>query len=117
VLDIALLRYGAVGIASATAVVTIINATLLAVLLRRRVGLLGGRALLSESGRIAVASAATAVVAVAVWWPLDHALGRSTAGQVGSLLPALTAAAGVYLALARALGLAEIAVLRSLLRR
>ena len=38
VLDIALLRYGAVGIAASTAVVTVLNAGLLAVLLRRRVG-------------------------------------------------------------------------------
>ena len=44
VLDIALLRYGAAGIALATAIVTSFNAGMLAVLLRRRVGLAGRRA-------------------------------------------------------------------------
>jgi putative peptidoglycan lipid II flippase len=117
VLDIALLRYGAAGIAASTAVVTVLNAGLLAVLLRRRVGLLGGRALITEAARIALAAVLAAVVALGVWWPLDSALGRSTAGQLGSLVPALAAAGAVYLAAARALGLAEIAVLRSLLRR
>jgi putative peptidoglycan lipid II flippase len=117
VLDIALLRYGAAGIAASTAVVTVLNAGLLAVLLRRRVGLLGGRALIAEAARIALAAALAAVVALGVWWPLDAVLGRSTVGQLGSLVPALAAAGAVYLAAARVLGLAEIAVLRSLIRR
>jgi putative peptidoglycan lipid II flippase len=117
VLDIALLRYGAAGIAASTAVVTVLNAGLLAVLLRRRVGLLGGRALIAEAVRIALAAALAAVVALGVWWPLDAVLGRSTVGQLGSLVPALAAAGAVYLAAARVLGLAEIAVLRSLIRR
>ena len=86
-------------------------------LLRRRVGLLRGRALITEAARMALAAVLAAVVALGVWWPLDSALGRSTAGQLGSLVPALAAAGAVYLASARALGLAEIAVLRSLLRR
>jgi putative peptidoglycan lipid II flippase len=114
-LDIALLGYGAAGIAASTAVVTTLNAVLLAVLLRRRVGLLGGRALVSEGVRIVVATAVAAGLAVAVWWLLDQLLGRSTAGQLGSLLPALAVAAAAYLALARAFRLPEVAVLGSLL--
>src|SRR3954447_1784163 len=116
-LDIALLRFGAAGIAASTAAVTILNAILLAVLLRRRVGLLGGRALLSECGRIVIAAAVAAAVALAVWWALDEVLGRSTVGQVCSLLPALAAAGAAYLLLARAFGLSEVGVLRSLVRR
>ena len=70
-------------------------------LLRRRVGLLGGRALITEAARIALAAVLAAVVALGVWWPLDSALGRSTAGQLGSLVPAL-AAAGARLPVPRA---------------
>jgi hypothetical protein len=67
--------------------------------------------------RIAVASATAAGVAYAVWLGLDHALGRSFGGQLGSALVALAAATTAYLAACRVLGVRELAPLLSLASR
>ena len=50
VLDIALLGYGAAGIALSTSIVTIFNATVLAIALRTRVGSLHGREVRRHTG-------------------------------------------------------------------
>src|SRR5436190_15918440 len=90
VLDIALLRFGAAGIALATAFVTTFNAGALAVLLRRRVGLLHGREVARATVLTGVATIYCVIAAVGVWYPLDQLLGRSTIAQIVSLGAGLT---------------------------
>ena len=81
ILDLILYKpFGAGGIALATAVVTTWNATLLAILLSRRVGSLHVREVAGEAARIAVATVYCTAAAFGVWWPLDQLLGRSIAG-------------------------------------
>ncbi|MDX6520211.1 MAG: putative peptidoglycan lipid flippase [Gaiellales bacterium] len=117
VLDVALLRFGAAGIALATAVVTSFNAIALAVLLRRRVGPLHGREVARGSLLTAIATLYCAAAAFGVWYPLDRMLGRSLAAQLFTLGAALAAGTAVYLAAARFLRLPEAAVIGGLLRR
>src|SRR6476646_7853618 len=109
--------FGAAGIALATAVVTTSNATLLAVLLGRRVGSLHVREVAGEAARIAVATVYCTAAAFGVWWPLDQLLGRSIPAQLASVGLGLAAGAGAYLAAGRILHLAEMDVLASLARR
>jgi putative peptidoglycan lipid II flippase len=87
------------------------------VMLRRRLGRLGGAAIASTFVRVALASAAVAGVGWIVWHPLDGALGRSFPAQVVSLGLALAAAATTYLAACRALRVRELDVLLSLRAR
>jgi len=117
ILDIALLRFGAPGIALATAMVTTFNAAMLATLLRRRVGSLGGAEIVRHLGRTAVATAYCAAAAFGIWYPLDDLLGRSLPAQVVSLGAALAAGAAVYLAAATYLRLPEVGLIRSVLDR
>ena len=117
VLDVALLGYGAAGIALSTSIVTAFNATVLAIALRSRVGSLHVREVRRHTGRIAVATLYCAVAAFGVWWPLDQLLGRSFPAQVVTLGAGLAAGGFAYLAAARMMAIPEIAVLRSLLRR
>ena len=74
-LDLALLRYGAAGIALATAIVTSFNAGVLMVLLRRRVGSLHGREVLRAAALTAVATIYCTVAAFGVWYPTGQAPG------------------------------------------
>jgi putative peptidoglycan lipid II flippase len=116
-LDVAFSPLGIWGIPLATSVVNLAGTLALVVLLRRRLG----RLELSEVGRsfarVVVASAFAGALAFAVWWPLDHALGRSFGGQVVSLLPALAVATVGYLIACRALGVREMQALLSLRSR
>ncbi|MDX6532589.1 MAG: putative peptidoglycan lipid flippase [Gaiellales bacterium] len=116
-LDIALLRYGAAGIALATAIVTSFNALALAVLLRRRVGGLGGADMGWHLAMTVVATAYCAVAAFGVWYPLDQLLGRSLAAQIVSLGCALAAATAVYMAAATYLRLPEMSLITDILHR
>lgn len=117
VLDAVLYRVGAWGIALATAICNVAATVALLVLLRRRAGRLGGKAIASTTIRIAVASAAVAAVAWAVWRPLDSGLGRSFAAQAISVGAALIASVLVYLAACRLLRVRELEVLLSLRSR
>jgi len=101
-LDYLLLRiWGATGIALATSVVAATNLVTLLVLLRRRLGRIEGRALLSAAGRATLAaSASAAVMAVVV---------RAAPPQAAlQLLAGGTAGAVVYLLAARALRVEEL---------
>jgi hypothetical protein len=71
----------------------------------------------SSFARVAVAAAFAGALAFVVWWPLDHAVGRSFGGQLVSLLPALAAATAGYLTACRALGVREMQALLSLRSR
>jgi putative peptidoglycan lipid II flippase len=120
VLDIALYRVGAWGIALATAICNVAGTVALLVLLRRRLGRFDGRAIAMTVVKVVAASAAVAAVAWFVWEPLDSVLGRSFPGQFVSLGLALAASVGVYVGACRLLRVREMEVLlalRSRLRR
>ncbi|MGN6380057.1 MAG: murein biosynthesis integral membrane protein MurJ [Gaiellales bacterium] len=106
-LDLAFLHFGAAGIALSTSIVTAFNAIVLGVILRRRVGSLHMREVSGEVVRIAIASVYCVTAAFAVWWPLDHVLGRSLVAQVISLGLALVLGGVCYVASARMLRLTD----------
>jgi putative peptidoglycan lipid II flippase len=116
-LDLAFYRLGTWGIPLSTAIVNIAGTVALLIAMRRRLGGLDGGETLNTVLRIAVASAALAVVAYAVWEPLDATLGRAFPDQVVSLGLALAAAGVTYLAGVRILRVNELETLRRSLRR
>jgi len=117
VLDLALLGFGAAGIAFATSIVTTFNALVLAVLLRRRVGTLHGTDVARGAVLTAIATVYCAVAAFGVWYPLDRLLGDSILAQIVSLGAGLAAGGAAYLTAARYLRLPEVTVINSLVRR
>jgi putative peptidoglycan lipid II flippase len=117
VLDLVLYRVGVWGIPLATAICNVAGTVALLVLLRRRAGRLGGRAIASTTIRVSVASAAVAAVAWTVWRPLDSELGRSFPAQVVAVGAALLASVLVYLGACRLLRVRELDVLFSLRSR
>jgi putative peptidoglycan lipid II flippase len=117
VLDIALVSFGAPGIAASTSAVTLFNAAILVVLLQRRTGTLHVAELGAESLRIGSASLACAAAGLVVWVPLDHLLGQSFPAELVSTAAALGAAGVTYVACARFLHLQELDTVRSLLPR
>jgi putative peptidoglycan lipid II flippase len=116
-LNAALYRVGVWGIPLATSIVNIAGTAALLLVFRRRLGRVDGSALASSYARIALASAVAAGAAVAAWWGLDEAFGRSLGAQVVSVGAALLAGAGAYLLAARALRVRELDALLSLRRR
>ena len=110
-------RVGTWGIPLATSFVNIAGTGALLLILRRRLGRLDGRAIVTSYALIVVASAASAGAAFGVWLGLDRALGRSGLAQVGAVVAALLIAAGVFLAAARILRIRELDALLSLVRR
>src|SRR3954447_609220 len=113
-LDFAFYRFGTWGIPLATAVSNVVASGVLLVLMRRRLGRIGGAAITFSLLKITAASALVAVVSYAVWWPLDDVLGRSFPAQVVSLGAALLLATATYLATCRALRVREMQALLSL---
>lgn len=108
---------GVPGITLSMATVSAVNFVALFLLLRRREGPLGGRAMARAGAGALLAAVALAAVSGAVW----RALAGYAAGGFLPLLASVTAAVAAggltYLAVARALRLEEVAVLRLLLRR
>ncbi len=104
ILDFAFYRYGTWGIPLSTALVNIAGTAALLAVIRKRLGGIEGRQTAAAGVRIAIAAAAAAGIAFAVWEPLDSALGRSFPAQVVSLGLALAAAGAVYLGSCRLLG-------------
>jgi putative peptidoglycan lipid II flippase len=117
ILDFAFYRFGTWGIPLATAVCNLVSTIVLVVLLRRRLGWIGGPGTVSTYVKIFVASAVLAPVAYGLWRPIDSALGRSFPAQLLSLGVALAAAVGVYYVLCRAFRVNELQALLSLRRR
>ena len=116
-LDLLFYRFGIWGIPLSTAVVNIAGTAALLILLRRRISGLQVASTATAIGRIVVASAVVAAVAYGVWEPLDSALGRSLAAQIGTLGVALAASFGAYLAMCRIVGVREVTALLSVGRR
>jgi len=91
--------YQHTGLALAVSIGSLINFTVLFWMLRRKIGALGGRKLLSSAVRILLASAVAAAAAAAVARGVESAVGLATLGErllVVSL--ALAAAGAVYVA-------------------
>ena len=116
-LDAAFFSLGVWGIPLATSIVNIVGTIALVWVLRRRIGSIDGRAVLSSYALIAAASAVTAGVAYGVWRGLDGVLGQSLGAQLVSVGFALVVATGVYLFVARLLGIRELGALLSLVGR
>jgi putative peptidoglycan lipid II flippase len=116
-LDAAFYRFGTWGIPLATAICNVAGTVALLYLLRMRLGRLDGGEIARSATRIVAASAVVAVVAYAVWEPLDSALGRSFGGQLVSIGVALAASVAAYGIACRALGVRELRALLSLVSR
>lgn len=114
VLDVAFSPLGIWGIPLATSVVNLAGTAALLILLRRRLGRIQFNEVWASFLRVAVAGAVAGAVAFSVWKLLDPAAGRSLAGQLASLLPALVAAVAAYLLAGRALRVREMQALLSL---
>jgi putative peptidoglycan lipid II flippase len=117
ILDFAFYRFGTWGIPLATAVCNVVSTAVLVVLLRGRLGRVGGTAIAGALGKIVTASVLVAPAAYVVWRPLDSALGRSFPAQVVSLGLALAAAGVTYYLACRALKVREMQALLSLKSR
>ena len=117
ILDVAFSPVGTWGIPLSTSVVNVAGTAVLLLLLRRRLGRIELRDVASSFARVVVAAAVAGGVAYAVWKPIDAGVGRSTGGQLLSVLPALAAAAAVYLAVCAALRVRELQALLSVVRR
>jgi putative peptidoglycan lipid II flippase len=114
ILDVVLYRVGAWGIALSTAICNVAGTAALLILLRRRIGRFGERAIAVTVVKVVLASSVVALVAWFVWHPLDEALGRSFIAQVVSLGAALAASVGIYIVACRLLRVRELEVLLSL---
>ncbi len=117
VLDVAFAPLGIWGIPLSTSFVNIAGTAALLVVLRRKLGRIDFGEIASSFGRVVVAALVAGIVAFAVWKPLDVLFGRSLGGQLLSLVPAVTAAAMSYLAVARVLHVREMQALLSLSSR
>ncbi len=113
-LDGAFYRLGVWGIPLSTSVVNLVGTAALLVLLRRRLGRVDGGAVLSSYVRVTAAAAGAGAVAFGAWYALDAAAGRSLAGQLASVVPALLVATAAYVAACRLLSVGELRTLTSL---
>jgi putative peptidoglycan lipid II flippase len=116
-LDAAFYRFGTWGLPLATSLVNVAGSVVLLLLMRRRLGRINFGEIADSVLRIVVASGVLAGVAYGTWSGLDHALGRSFAGQLGSVVIALGVGTVVYLLACRALKVRELGALLALLRR
>jgi putative peptidoglycan lipid II flippase len=116
-LDAAFYHFGTWGIPLATSAVNVAGSAVLLTLMRRRLGRLGGRAIVDSVVRILVASAALAGAAYGTWYGIDNALGRSFGAQFFAVVSALLAGVAAYLIVCKALKVRELGALLALRRR
>jgi len=109
--DTVFYRLGIWGIPLATSTVNVVAATVLLVMMRRRVGLEHVRRTLGVVARVAVAGALAAGLAFAAWYGLDRLLGDGLLAQVLALGAAFAVGGLAYVALGRAFGLRELETL------
>jgi putative peptidoglycan lipid II flippase len=86
------------GIVLGTVVGTVVMCVAQGFMLRRELAGIEGALLVSTAIRMLAAAALLAAVAYFVWKGLDDALGRSLAGQVGSVFAAIAAGSAAYAA-------------------
>jgi putative peptidoglycan lipid II flippase len=110
-LDTILYRLGIWGIPLATSTVNVVAATVLLVMMRRRLGLEHVGRTLRVVARVAFAGALAAAVAFVTWYGLDAWLDESVLAQIVSLGAGFAAGGLVYVGGARALGLRELEAL------
>ena len=111
ILDTILYRLGIWGIPFATSTVNIVAATVLLVMMRRRLGLEHVGRTLRIVARVAFAGVLAAAAAFGTWYGLDALLGASVLAQIVSLGAGFAAGGLVYVGGARALGLRELEAL------
>jgi putative peptidoglycan lipid II flippase len=116
-LDAAFYRFGTWGLPLATSLVNVAGTCVLLIVMRRRLGRMNFGEIADSVLRILVASAVLAGSAYGTWTGLDHALGRSFTGQLGSVVAALGVGTGVYLLACRVLKVRELGALLALLSR
>jgi len=116
-LDGAFYRFGTWGLPLATSVVNVVGSGVLLVLMRRRLGRINFGEIADSVLRIVAASAVLAGAAYGTWFGLDQALGRSFAGQLGSVVTSLVVGTAAYLLACRALEVRELGALLALLNR
>jgi len=116
-LDAAFYRFGTWGIPLATSVVNMAGSAVLLLLMRRRLRRLEFGGTLDSIVRIVAASAVLTGVAYGIWDGVDHVLGRSFGGQLGSVGLALAVGVVVYVFASRALGVRELRPLLALRSR
>jgi putative peptidoglycan lipid II flippase len=104
-------RLGIWGIPLATSTVNIVAATVLLVMMRRRVGLEHVGGTLRVVARVALAAGLAAGAAFLAWYGLDSVLGESLLSQIASLGAGFAGGGLVYLGSARLLGLRELEAL------
>jgi putative peptidoglycan lipid II flippase len=110
-------RVGVWGIPLATSLVSIAGTLALVAILRRRLGRLDGRAIVSSYARIGLASALAAGASYGAWYALDALAGDSLGDQVLSVGAAVLCGAAAYLGSAALLRVRELQTLLSLVRR
>ena len=93
------------------------GSAILLVLMRRRLGRLGGRAIAHSVVRILLGAAALAGAAYGTWYLLDHSLGRSFPAQLAAVVSGLAAGIAAYLLVCKALKVRELGALLALRRR
>jgi putative peptidoglycan lipid II flippase len=116
-LDAAFYRFGTWGIPLSTTVVNVVGTVVLLWLLRRKLERIELRETVASTTRVVLASVIFGGVAFAVWYGLDHALGRSFGGQLLSMTIALGLGTAAYLVSCRALGVRELNALLALRSR
>ena len=109
--------FGVEGLAAGHAAAYTFGAVLQVVVLRGRVGAMGGRALARAAGKITVAAAG---MGAAVWAAIEllrDGLPDTAAGQTIAVLAAVVTGVAVYVGLARTLGVAELDLVRGIVRK
>jgi putative peptidoglycan lipid II flippase len=110
-------RLGVGGITLATSLVSLFNCFALMALLRPRIGGIDARKVAWSAARAVLALIPLAAASYAVWWGLDHLLGRGLWAQIISVGFAYAAGTVVYLGAAWAMRMPEIREVVQVIRR
>ena len=108
---------GVEGLAAGHAIAYAFGAVLQIVVLRRRVGALGGRTLLRAATKIALAALGMGAAVWLVMRALRAGVPDTTTGQTIAVLGAVAAGVIAYIGLARALGVGELSLVRGIVGR
>ncbi len=109
--------YGVAGITLATSIVATWNFVALAVLMRRQIRGMAGRALAWSVARMAICAAGSGGVSWGIWRLTEGFFARGIAAQVAVALALVLVGGAVYVSLAKLLRLEDVDLLRSMVRR